>query len=114
MHDPTERGLAGGLNELAVASGIALVIDRAKVSWFTPGVAVCHAVGADPWAALASGSLLAAFRPADAERAVRILIDGGEAATRIGTAFEGEGVRDTEGVVIVAPARDETARILAG
>ncbi len=64
LHDPTEGGLSAGLHELAEASGVALCVDASAVLWFEPGVALCDAVGADPWGVLASGTLLAAF-PAD-------------------------------------------------
>ena len=60
MHDPTEGGIASGLHELALAAGAAVRVDRSQVAWFDPGVEICRALGADPWATLASGSLLAA------------------------------------------------------
>jgi hydrogenase maturation factor len=47
MHDPTEGGLAAGLHEVASAAGVALRLDRDRVIWFEPGLAVCHALGAD-------------------------------------------------------------------
>src|SRR5207237_576557 len=59
LHDPTEGGLASGLHELATAAPVALRIDRSQVCWFEPDVAVCAALGVDPWATIASGSLLA-------------------------------------------------------
>jgi len=57
------ESLAAGLAELAEASGVALRIDPERVLWFEPGRAVCRALGADPWGALASGALLGAFPP---------------------------------------------------
>jgi hydrogenase expression/formation protein HypE len=68
MHDPTEGGIAAGPHELASASGVGLVVDRRPVLWFYPGTAVCDALGADPWATLASGSLLAAFHQNEPRR----------------------------------------------
>lgn len=73
MHDPTEGGLAAGLHELAVTAGSAIRIDREQVRWFEPGRQVCRALGADPWATLASGSLLATFPPDVADQAVELL-----------------------------------------
>src|SRR5207237_5230234 len=61
LHDPTEGGLAGGLHELASAAGVRISVDRQPVLWLEPGIAVCRAVGADPWSTLASGTLLAVF-----------------------------------------------------
>jgi hydrogenase expression/formation protein HypE len=113
LHDPTEGGLAGGLHELAGAAGVALRIDRSRVVWFEPAVAICRAVGADPWATLASGSLLACFPASGADDAVAQLVAQGHAAVVIGEAEPGHGVHDTEGRPLPRPARDEVARVLA-
>ncbi len=114
LHDPTEGGLAGGLHELAHAAGVALRVDTGAVLWFPPGVAVCRALGADPWATLASGALLAAFRPDDADRCIGALAGRGHVAAAIAVAEAGAGVRDTTGRTIPFPDRDEVARILSG
>lgn len=92
------------LHELAHASGVRIRVDREAVLWFEPGVAVCRALGADPWATLASGTLLAAF---PAQTAEAILADHGYPAAIIGTAEAGAGVHDTDGRPIPWPKRDE-------
>ena len=112
LHDPTEGGLASGLHELADASGVRLVIDGGAVQWFESGLAVCRAVGADPWATLASGCLLATFRSGDADAAVRELSAGGHTATVIGRAEAGRGVV-VDGTPLPWPERDEVARLLS-
>jgi hydrogenase maturation factor len=112
LHDPTEGGLAAGLHELADASGVRIRIERAAVRWFEPGIAVCRALGADPWATLASGTLLAAFPPETAEAAVSALSAHAPAAA-IGTAEPGAGVYDIDGTAVLWPERDEVARLLA-
>lgn len=112
LHDPTEGGLAGGLNELADASGVALHIDRSKVLWHEPALAVCEALGADPWAALASGALLATFDPEDAGEAARQLTVRGHETAIIGTVAPGRSVRDLDNQLIRLPDRDEVARVL--
>lgn len=114
MHDPTEGGLASGVHELAVAAGVGVSIDRDRVLWFEPGVAVCQALGADPWATIASGSVLATFAPEHADAAVDELGARGHPAARIGTIEGGEGVRGLDGEPIPWPARDEVARVLGG
>lgn len=114
LHDPTEGGLASGLHELAAAAGVRLTVDRERVLWFEPGTAVCEALGADPWATIASGSLVTAFVAPDAERAVEALRARGHPVSQIGAIEEGEGVFDTEGRPIVWPDRDEVARLLEG
>lgn len=113
LHDPTEGGLAGGLHELAHASGVRIRVDRAAVLWFEPGLRVCEALGADPWAALASGSLLAAFPPDRAEAAREELAAAGFAVAEIGVVEPGSGVVDADGCAVAWPERDEVERVLS-
>jgi hydrogenase maturation factor len=112
MHDPTEGGLASGLHELAAASGVRITVDRARVLWFEPGLAVCDELGADPWATLASGSLVAAFSPSEVDTALETLRARGYAAAAVGTAELGSGLKDSEGREIPWPERDEVSRLL--
>jgi hydrogenase expression/formation protein HypE len=112
MHDPTEGGLASGLHEVANASGIALHVDRGRVRWFQPALAVCEALGADPWATLASGCVLATFPPELAAGAIAQLEARGFDGALLGEMRAGSGVFDEEGVPIPWPARDEVARLL--
>ena len=106
LHDPTEGGLAAGLAELAAASGVKLRIDAGSVLWFDAGLAVCHALGADPWGTLASGSLLAAFPATAAQAACEALTRAGTPARAIGRAESGKGVFLDDGSEIAPPARD--------
>ena len=112
LHDPTEGGLAAGLHELADVSGVRIRIDRLAVLWFEPGVAVCRALGADPWSTLASGTLLSTFPAETVEEAVRALAESGRAAAVIGRAEPGAGVCDVDGRSIRRCDRDEVDRIL--
>lgn len=114
LHDPTEGGLAAALHELATAAGVGLRVDRRRVLWFEPGLVLCRALGADPWATLASGSLLAVFDPADATVAAEALVAQGHAVAEIATAESGREVVDTEGQSISWPQRDEANRLLDG
>ncbi|MGZ4383816.1 MAG: AIR synthase related protein, partial [Gaiellaceae bacterium] len=86
LHDVTEGGLAAGLHELAYASGIRLRVEREAVLWFEPGLAICRALGADPWATLGSGALLATFAEAGADEAARALTAAGHRAAAVGRA----------------------------
>jgi len=113
LHDPTEGGLATGLAELAEASGVRIVVDPERVLWFGPGCAVCRALGADPWGALASGALLAAFPPDRAAEACEALARRGIPAHMIGSAEPGSGVALRDGSSLPEFARDEVARALA-
>jgi len=113
LHDPTEGGLGAGLREMADAAGVRIRIDPGAVLWFEPGVAVCRALGADPWATLASGTLLAGFPPGLADEAVRTLLGRGHEAAVLGVAEPGRGVVDADGRPLAWPERDEVARVLA-
>jgi hydrogenase maturation factor len=112
MHDPTEGGIAAGLHEMAVAAGVSLSVDTGLVLWFGPGLAVCEAVGADPWATLASGALLATFPQHLVDHALGELTRRKHVAATVGSVGEGAGVYDRMGVAIPWPERDEVARIL--
>jgi hydrogenase maturation factor len=112
LHDPTEGGLAAALHEIATASQVRLRVDRDRLLWFAPGVAVCEELGADPLATLASGALLATFRPGDVERAIESLRATGVPAAVIGVIEEGCGVIDVRGAAIDWPATDELNRVL--
>jgi hydrogenase expression/formation protein HypE len=112
MHDPTEGGLAAGLHEMAAASKVRLRVNRAQALWWEPAIAVCRAVGADPWATLASGTLLAAFEPDRATSALEELGLGGHEAAVIAVAETGAGVVDTLGGALPWPERDELSRVL--
>jgi hydrogenase expression/formation protein HypE len=112
LHDPTEGGLAAGLHELAHASSVRIRIDHEAVLWFEPGLAVCRALGADPWSTLASGTLLAVFPAQATEAALAAFADHGHRATAIGIAESGSGVHDTDDHAIPWPDRDEVDRLL--
>jgi len=111
LHDPTEGGLACGLYELAEASGVRIALRDEAVLWFEPGVAVCDALGADPWGTLASGALLAAFPEERAESACRALSEAAPARV-IGRAEAGSGVVRADGSPLPRFDRDEVARVL--
>ena len=113
LHDPTEGGLAGGLHEIARAAGVRIRVDRDAVLWFEPGLAVCRALGADPWSTLASGSLLAVFPSTLAGPALLDLSARRHPAAAIGIVENGSGVHDIAGTAIPWPDRDEVARLLA-
>lgn len=114
MHDPTEGGLAAGLHEMAAASGARLRVDRDKCLWWGPALSLCHAVGADPWGTLASGTLLAAFDARSAPGAAEAFAAAGHEAAVIAVAEEGEGVVDMAGQLLPWPERDELSRVLTG
>ncbi|WP_166355476.1 AIR synthase-related protein [Phytoactinopolyspora limicola] len=111
LHDPTEGGLASGLHELAAAAGARIRVDRDQVLWFPPGLEVCRLLGADPWATLASGALLATFPPERTDVALRRLSRAGVPAAAIGVVEAGDGVYGTDADALPWPERDETVRL---
>ncbi|HKP19293.1 MAG TPA: AIR synthase-related protein [Gaiellaceae bacterium] len=111
LHDPTEGGLATGLHELAHASGVRLRVDPDAVLWFEAGVAVCRELGADPWATLASGTLLAAFPEDRVDAALAAFAEADYPAAAIARAEPGSGVDDGTSA-IPWPERDEVDRVL--
>jgi hydrogenase expression/formation protein HypE len=113
LHDPTEGGLAGGLHELAHASSVRIRVDREAVLWFKPGLAVCRALGADPWSTLASGTLLAVFPTETAQAALAAIADDGYPVAAIGIVEPGAGVHDSDEHAILWPDRDEVDRLLS-
>lgn len=84
MHDPTEGGLATALHELAQASGVGLRVWEEKVCLLPECAEICTALGIDPLGLLASGSLIVALPPGDAERVVTALAEAGWPAEVIG------------------------------
>lgn len=112
LHDPTEGGLSAGLFELADASGLALLVDADAVLWYEPGVALCRALGADPWGTLASGALLAGFDAESAPGALDALERAGWRAALIGRAQSGSGVRLSDGRPLPRYSGDEASRVL--
>ena len=76
MHDATEGGVIGGLAEVAEASRVGMEVDEARFVYPDEVRMVCEALGIDPVAAIAEGSLVIT---AVAGRAARILGDLGKA-----------------------------------
>ncbi|SDJ41357.1 HypE family hydrogenase expression/formation protein [Natronorubrum texcoconense] len=106
MHDVTEGGLAGALNEMADGAGVRFAVDRAAVP-MRPGVReVCEALEIDPWAATSSGSLLIAVDPAGVDAVREALEDRDTVVADIGR-VEAESGEKGEGEVVVDGERLE-------
>jgi hydrogenase expression/formation protein HypE len=101
MRDATRGGAATVLNELARASGVAIVVSEARVP-VQPAVAgACEILGIDPMYVANEGKLLAFVAPAAAETALTALrsVPGCEQAAEIG-----EVKTDPPGMVLVETA----------
>jgi hydrogenase maturation factor len=92
MHDATEGGLAGALNEVAAGAGVRIDVDRDSVP-LMPGVAAtCRELDVDPWACTSAGTLVAAVPPHAVDDALAALRDEGATAAAIGRVSDGSGV----------------------
>lgn len=102
MHDPTEGGLATGLHELAQAADVGLVLDRPAVPIDPLTEMLCQMFSLNPLGVIASGALILAVAPGDADKIVAALREAGIEAAQIGEVWEkGRGIkmRDSNGLV---------------
>jgi hydrogenase expression/formation protein HypE len=108
MHDPTEGGLVAGLVELAVASGVALDVERDAIPVRQETAALTAAAGVDPLRVFGSGALLAAV-PADVvDDALDALHAAGITADVIGEVSDAdEGVLRLDGEPYRDAVRDD-------
>ncbi|MFN8598579.1 MAG: AIR synthase family protein [Anaerolineae bacterium] len=117
MHDPTEGGLATALHELAVASGVDLLIDGGVVPTYPETRALCNHYRLDMWGVIASGSLLLAVESADARAIVTALRDANIEAAAIGRVMAESAepqvrVKYRDEVRVLSPfGRDEIAQL---
>lgn len=115
MHDPTEGGLAGALDEVARASQSGITIDASKVTIYPETRSICDALDLDPWGLIASGALLITSAPEGSNDIIDALARSGIPASVIGNITEPEEglVRITDGIREPLPAfdRDEIARL---
>jgi hydrogenase maturation factor len=116
MHDPTEGGLATGLQEVALAAGIGLCIDREAIPVLPECAAMCDALGLDPLGLIASGALLLTCAPDAADRVLAAWAAAGIDGTLIGHVTPPEeGCRLTSrsgAMPLPRFPRDEVARLL--
>jgi len=115
MHDPTEGGVATGLWELALASGVGLEIDGDSIPVFAETRLLCQALGLDPLGLIASGALLVAVSEADVAAVCSELAGAGIAAVPIARAVAPERgllLRTATGAVpLPRYDQDEIARL---
>jgi hydrogenase expression/formation protein HypE len=73
MRDPTRGGLATALNELACASGLAVVLDEDALPVRLQVAGACEILGIDPLYVANEGKLVAIVSPEVADRALAAL-----------------------------------------
>ncbi|MDA0595898.1 MAG: AIR synthase family protein [Chloroflexi bacterium] len=115
MHDPTEGGLAGALDEMARASKKGIAIDADQILIYPETKAICTARDLDPWGLIASGALIVTCDPSGSQEIVDSLENNGIPANIIGkiTSSENGLTRTSNGITEPLPVfeRDEIARL---
>ena len=117
MHDPTEGGLYTALWELAQACQHTLWVDLSTVPVFPLSARICQILNLDPLGAIASGALLLAAPPQEAEKISRAISLAGISCTEIGIVADQAGppvVRQgfsPDAALLPQPTRDEIAKL---
>ena len=118
MHDPTEGGLATGLQEISLAAGIGLRIDQQAIPVLPECAVMCDALGVDPLGLIASGALLLTCAPDVADRVLSAWAAAGVGGNVIGHVTPPEGgcrLTSRSGTMPLPRfPRDEVARLLDG
>ncbi|MCG2882119.1 MAG: AIR synthase family protein [Acidilobus sp.] len=98
MHDATEYGVWGALNDVAEASGVSIRVFREKLFVRDDVMKVLEAfseltgIKVDPFASISEGTLIATVRRGLEGRALELLRSRGIEAAVIGEVVEGKGV----------------------
>ena len=92
MHDATEGGVLGALDEMSAASGRAFVVDVRAIPVPPDVERVCSAFGIDPLLTMGEGALLITCRPGAAKRLGETLSVAGVATATIGRVAAGSGL----------------------
>jgi len=96
MHDATEGGIAGGLQEIAWASNVGLIAHEKKIPIQKETEAICRVLKIDPLRTISSGTLIIAAQPEKAEE-ILVALRG----MRIRAAAVGRMVDKKKGIFIV-------------
>lgn len=84
MHDATEGGIAGALQEIAWASNLGVVAYEEKIPIHEETKVICKALNIDPLKTISSGALIISAHPEKAEKIVAALKKRGIQASVIG------------------------------
>ncbi|MEM2920939.1 MAG: AIR synthase-related protein, partial [Candidatus Bathyarchaeia archaeon] len=84
MHDPTEGGLAGGLNEMCDAAGVGFRVYEDRIPIRQETAKICELFRVNPFALISSGCLLVAVEADKAEKAKRRILNAGVYAVVVG------------------------------
>lgn len=84
MHDATEGGVAGAIQEIAWASNSGVVAHEDRIPIYPETKAICEALGIDALKTISSGTLLIAAAPESAEKILAALEERNIRASEIG------------------------------
>jgi hydrogenase maturation factor len=112
MHDPTEGGLAGGLQELSAAASLGLRIDREAIPISPETALLCEQFDLDPLGVIASGSLLIGAAADEADAVIRAVQELGVECGCIGEVEASPvGCRFEDGSPLPSFAVDEITKL---
>jgi hydrogenase maturation factor len=97
MHDATEGGVLGGLEEMAYASETAFHVDEGRISVSEEVAAVCGAFGLDPLESLSEGTLIVTCNPDRLDDVKDEFAGSGIPIQEIGSVKDGVGLWVTKG-----------------
>ncbi len=114
MHDATEGGLWGAVEEMCAAGGCGVRVWQERVPLRLESSVICEALGVDPYSLLSSGSMLVVVRQ-DVEGFLGQMREAEIETTHIGEFLQGESrviIKNGEEFPLTGPPRDEIYRIL--
>jgi len=92
MHDATEGGVLGALDEMAYASRKAFVVDERRIPISAEAELVCASFGIDPLRTMGEGALLLTCRPERIPVLQRIMSRAGIPIKQVGQVEKGKGL----------------------
>ena len=117
MHDVTEGGVAGGLQEIAWASNVGIHVYEEKIPVYEETKVICRVLDIDPLKTIGSGSLIISANSGKAGKIVDALEKEGIQASVIGRVVDEKGEswisrRDGTRLDLSEPVEEEIWRIL--
>ena len=88
MHDATEGGIAGGLQEIAWASKVGIQAHEEKIPIYEETRKICQVLNMDPLKTISSGTLIISAHPEKAGKILAALEKEGVKAAIIGQVVE--------------------------
>jgi len=117
MHDATEGGVAGALQEVAWASNIGIIAHEEKIPIYKETEAICKALNIDPLKTISSGTLIIFCHPKKAEKIANALRRKNIQASIVGEALKKEKGcyilrRDGSRLDLSIPVKEELWQLL--